>query len=97
MNEIEFVTIPLAEYRDLLNCRRQLAEVGVRQRAFDLPSTSPIERDPEVAVFIANRLGNWTGQQIREQCTKAFGPIRTPSRSAISRYWARLRNSQKAP
>lgn len=97
MSEVETVTIPLAEYRHLLDCRRQLTEANVRQRSFDKPPASPIERDPEIAVFIASRLGTWTIEQIRDQCTKAFGPTRTPSRSAVSRYWARLRAPQKAP
>lgn len=92
MSVPETVTIPWAEYRDLLICRRRLAEAGIRERSFANPRHSPIERDTEVALFIANRLGRkWTIQQIRDQCAKAFGPARTPSRSAISRYAGRLR------
>lgn len=91
MSDPETVTIPFAEYRDLLDCRRQLAEAGIRESIFFHPPHSPIERDPEVAFFIANRLGSWTIKQIRDQCSKAFGPTRTQSRSAVSRYWVRLR------
>jgi len=97
MNEIELVTIPLTEYRDLLRCRSQLMVENIRLQSFEKPPASPIERDPEVAAFIAARLGTWTIQEIRDQCSKALGPIRTPSRSAISRFWARLRTSQKTP
>lgn len=91
MSVPETVTIPWAEYRDLLICRRRLAEADIRERSFANPRRSPIERDPEVAFFIANRLGSWTIEEIRDHCSKAFGPLRTPSRSAVSRYWGRLR------
>ncbi len=97
MTEPEIVTIPLAEYRDLLKCRRLLAEAGFRRRSFEKPARSMIERDPEVAVFIANRLGTWPATEIRDLCARAFGPVRTPSVKSIYRYWDRLKASQKSP
>ncbi len=86
---IKLVTISLAEYVRLLDCRRRLAELKLVRRAFEHPYASPIERDPEVAVFIAERLGRLNLRAIREACTRQFGPARTPSRSAIHRYSAR--------
>jgi hypothetical protein len=99
---VPVVTITVAEYADLLNCRRQLAELGMRERTFNAVSRSPIERDPEVAVFIAERLGSKYLREIREECAKQFGRRRTPSMSAIHRFWLRLRphkasSSQEIP
>ena len=88
---VELVTIPATEYAALLDCRRQLAECEARQRAFKVSSNSPIERDAAVAAFLAGRFGQATGTVIRAECLALFGPDRTPSRSAIYRYWGRLR------
>lgn len=88
---VEVVTIPLAEYADLLDCRRRLAELTVARAAFERPPASPIERDPELATFLAERLGRATGEAILVECRSRFGPARTPSRSALDRYWRRLR------
>ena len=87
----DLVTIPVAEYRSLLDCRRKLAESEARERAFKTASRSPIERDPEVAAFLASRFGLATVKLIREECVALFGPARAPHRSAIYRYWFRLR------
>src|SRR5690606_21558499 len=46
---VAVVTIPIAEYGRLLDCKRKLAESKVAQRAFERVSKSPIERDTEVA------------------------------------------------
>ena len=52
---VPVVTIPAADYAELLAYRRQLAESQVRQRGFKLASTGRIERDPEVARLIGIR------------------------------------------
>ena len=88
---VDVVTIPAAEYADLLDCRRRLAELKLVRRRFKTPSTSRIDRDPEVAVFIAERLGMQYLHTIREECLKRFGADRTPGLSTIHRYWERLR------
>jgi hypothetical protein len=40
---------------------------------------------------LASRFGVATVAVIREECKALFGPARTPSKSAIYRYWERLR------
>jgi hypothetical protein len=88
---VELVTIPATLYAELLDCQRKLAELGVRQRAFEKASKSPIERDTEVAVFLAERFGRTTVKNILADCRERFGADRTPSHSAADRYWHRLR------
>lgn len=91
---VEVVTIPLADYAKLLDCQRQLAELRAVQNGlnggFNGHSRSPIDRDPEVATFIANRLGRMTFSDIREACLDRFGADRAPSRSAIHLYSIRV-------
>jgi hypothetical protein len=88
------VTIPAADYAELLDCRRRLAEVEARQRTFERPSRSPISRDPEVAAFLAERFGRLLIRDILAACAANFGKARTPSRSAAHRYWSRLRRAR---
>lgn len=97
LSGVELVTIPAADYADLLDCKRQLAEFKVRQRGFESPPRSRIERDPEVAIFIADRLGQATSENILAECRVRFGAARTPSRSATQRYWSRLRLRRTRP
>lgn len=91
--DIEVVTIPLSEYADLLRCRVELAKQNVHLQRLERPGRSPIEQDPEVAVFIAERLGQITIKQIRSACERTFGIARTPARSSVHRYWQRLRKN----
>jgi hypothetical protein len=92
---VELVTIPADLYAELLDCRRQLAELKALQRAFERPSKSPIERDAEVAAFLAERFGRATVATIRTECLGRFGRARTPARSSIYRYWSRLRSDKR--
>lgn len=82
---VELVTIPLADYAELLDCQRRLAELRAVQSGLKRSSRSPIEHDPEVATFIANRLGLMTFSEIQQACVAEFGPERAPSRAAIHR------------
>lgn len=88
---VPVVTIPAAEYAALRGCAN-FAEWEARQWAFKAASRSPIERDPELAGFIASRLGLAPVRIIHAECVARFGPERTPSRSSISRYWSRRRD-----
>ena len=90
---VAVVTIPATEYAALLDCRRKLAERGARERAFKTASRSPIERDQEVAAFLASRFGLTTVTTILEECRALFGRARTPTPSSAYRYWSRLRLS----
>jgi hypothetical protein len=91
---VELVTIPATLYAELLDCQRKLAEMAVQGRAFKTASKSRIERDPEVAVFLAEHLGRVIIKDIHAECLAQFGADRTPSRSAIFRYWDRLRGQR---
>jgi hypothetical protein len=88
---VEVVTIPVADYAELLDCRRRLAESEVGRRAFMQPLRSRIEGDPEVATFLAGRFGLIDVIEALRQCGARFGAARTPSRSAAFRYRDRLR------
>ena len=90
---VEVVTIPATDYAALLDCRRQLSELQIRSRNFMNPERgrSPIERDAAVAAFLSDRLGTMTMVKALAECEAEFGPDRTPSHSAVHRYWQRLR------
>lgn len=57
-------------------------------------SRSAIDSDVELSIFIRPLLGHETLDRIVESCREHFGPDRTPSKSAIHRFWMRLRHSQ---
>ena len=83
---VPVVTIPAAEYADLLQCRRRVARLsshtGVR---------SPIDLDIELAAFLAEALQRQIIRDVHAACLARFGPDRTPSKSAIHRFWQRFR------
>jgi hypothetical protein len=88
---IKVVVIPLTEYAELLRCQRELREQSVRDRVFNRLSQSSIERDATIATFLATRFGISPVRAILADCRAAYGPSRTPTKSAAYRYWARLR------
>jgi hypothetical protein len=90
------VTILLADYTALLDCRRRLAEHEARLRVFNDVSRSPIVRDLEVAAYLASRFGLAPVNLILQECCALFGVKRTPSKSAAYRYWVRLRSPTHA-
>jgi hypothetical protein len=95
---IPVITIAATEYASLLECRRLCAEHRVRTVRFQTRSTSPIARDPEVAVFLAEGLERGLMiREVRTACLNRFGAARTPSQSALHRYWQRLRDAQPEP
>lgn len=53
-------------------------------------SVPRIVRDPEVRAFIDRALRTMTFSEIVAATRERFGPDRTPSRSAIGRYWIRF-------
>jgi hypothetical protein len=59
-------------------------------------SRSSIERDPEVAKFIAEILPACFYREVVEKCRARFGARRTPSHSAVQRYAYRLAEREKA-
>lgn len=89
---IEVVTIPVAVYAELLDCQRRLdvGRVGRTRGAL----RSPITRDPAVASFLVESFGRLRLRQTHAACKERFGADRTPSLSAIDRFWGRLRGPE---
>ncbi len=93
---VEVVTIPISDYRDLLDCRRQLAEMRVRANPKMHTARSPLDCDPEIGTFLAERFGRMPVGRALDECRARFGQARTPSRSAGYRLWDRVRGIQRS-
>ncbi|KMO16539.1 hypothetical protein SQ03_14530 [Methylobacterium platani JCM 14648] len=90
MSGVEVVTIPLAHYAELLDCQRRLAVASIPAARYTADPRSRVERDPEVATFLAECLGVRLLKDTHAQCLRRFGADRTPGKSTIQRYWTRL-------
>ena len=88
---VAVVTIPVEHYASLLEDRRKLAEFGLNNSQLIRPSRSMVQRDPEVAIFLANGLGLKPVPMLLKDCKKKFGKARTPSQQSIYRYWQAIR------
>jgi hypothetical protein len=93
---IAVVTIPADDYARLLDQSRQLAEWHVNNQQLIKPSRSSINRDPEVAVFLANGFGLKPVASLLKECKKRFGAARTPSQNSAYRYWESLRINERS-
>lgn len=95
---VKFITVPLAHYLGLVavggGAKAEAGPVSMAQLA--ARAGSPIYLDPEVADFLYAEIGHMTLEQAREACAARFGANRTPSRSAINRYWQRVRRREDA-
>lgn len=56
-------------------------------------SSSRIDLDTELRDFIEDRLGRFSITALESACRERFGAERSPSWSAIQRYWKRTRNA----
>ena len=54
---------------------------------------SDIDKDREVALFVADAALSMSLSQAQSACVARFGAQRSPSRSGIARYWKRLRSA----
>lgn len=52
---------------------------------------SPILTDTELALFILDELSRSTIKTVHDKCLERFGEKRTPSKSAIHRFWYKFR------
>ena len=93
---VEVVTIPISDYRDLLDCRRQLGTLRVRADPANHTARSPLDCDPEIAAFLIERFGRMPVRQALSECRSRFGQERTPSRSAGYRLWDRARGIERS-
>ncbi|WP_424361803.1 hypothetical protein [Methylocystis parvus] len=91
---VPVVTIPLAEYEELLRLRK-LHGNPAGQVLLPPPTRSRIERDKEVAEFLNKNLGRMLLKEIHAACVEKFGAARTPSKSAINRYHVRHMASRR--
>ncbi|KAB2773253.1 hypothetical protein F9L00_24805 [Brucella anthropi] len=92
----DFVLIPLNDYVELLNKQRQLAEHQAdRMIVLGRAGRSVIERNPEVAYFFMQNLGQLPMTALLKKCRRRFGNTKTPSLSAAYRYWDKVREAQK--
>ena len=57
---------------------------------------SRLDRDPEVAAFVRERLGTVPVATIARQLRERFGPERAPGKSTIWRWWRRLDEERQA-
>lgn len=94
---VDFIQVPLAHYLDLKRQSEgghapsiEVAPVSPAQLA--ARAGSPIYLDHEVADFLYVEAGRLTIEQARTACRERFGVERTPSKSAIHRYWQRVRH-----
>ncbi len=95
---VEVVTIPLTDYAALLDCRRKLQETELTVEQFLSGRKSVIDRNPEVAVYLAQNFGLMPMKDLLRVCRRKFGRQCTPSRSAAYRYWKTVRlKSSKRP
>ncbi len=85
------VTIPVADYAELLECRRLSAERTISHDQFSRPSRSTIARDTEVAVFLTQRYGIMPMDRLLRECRRRFGGARRPSRTAAYAHWKKVR------
>ena len=91
INGIEVVTIPMSDYVELLDCRRRLGEITINHDQLFRPRRSMIERNPDVALFLAQNFGMKPVRVILQDCRRRFGRKRTPSLKSAYRYWERVR------
>lgn len=83
------ITIPVTEHRRLLECER------LSNRRMVLPPATVftrfrIDRDEDVALFIAERAGRLTLAEIVAECERCFGRARTPGLTTVWRFIHRL-------
>jgi len=94
MGNDQAITIPLAEYRALMEDRAELIRVrGLAVGLVCFSSRARFRGDPEVVAFLNEHATTATVEWLRDEAQRRFGPARAPSRSAIGRYVRRVRVS----
>lgn len=74
--------------RDALD--RAISEIAARPDLFSYGRRPKFWSDTEVVTFLTHKHRAVTLAQALAACRAAFGAARTPSRSALQRYWSRL-------
>lgn len=91
INKLEFALVPVAQYIELLEYKRLWEAHGIRKIHIERRPRSPIDQNPELASFLAGRVNKMALADALAECQAEFGVEHTPSRSALQRYWSRLR------
>lgn len=83
--------VALADYKQLVAIVMAVPFAKAEAKRERPGGLSTIERDPEVAEFLASRFrGGVTIAQIRDACRNTFGDERTPSHQRVQRFRQRL-------
>lgn len=69
---------------------RALSDIAARAELFSHGRRPKFWSDTEVVTFLTERHRTDTLEQVLKACRETFGDARTPSRSALQRYWGRL-------
>lgn len=88
---IDFALVPVSQYVELLEIKHAWDMTRPGSLRLERRSRSPIDRNPALAQFLAERVNKMELGEAHADCVKAFGEQVTPSISAIQRYWHRLR------
>lgn len=88
---IPVVTVPLSDYAQLLDCKRQIESAFWKGMLDEKGQAGLFTRDPEVAVFVATRFGLMTAREISSEVARIFGEERAPLVETIKRFWMRMR------
>ena len=88
---VPVVTIPLSDYAELLDCKRQIAHSYANGSLQGDGQLNLFLRDPEVAVFVVARFGIMTAREILSEVQRNYGEDRTPLQTTVNRFWMRIR------
>lgn len=83
----KYAVVPLKEYQAFVRTK-------LLKKAHQRPRPSFIDERPEVAAFFTNRREAKNADAIIEECQQRFGSDNTPSRSALYRFWQKLRSKE---
>jgi len=90
---VPIVTIPLADYCELLDNQRRYQVALDRNAIEDDGESTLFARDPEVAVFVVSRFGIMTAREIVEAVKAEYGEDRAPLMISVTRFWVRMRKN----
>lgn len=92
---VEFVTVPRTYFRDLVRQGGQAGnDAGISPERLHATMRRRVDQDEEVRAFITECLGRVTAVQAVTACRERFGAERTPSKSAVDRFWRHVRERE---
>ena len=95
---VEFVTVPRTFFRELVQRKGPGAGkgsgVGISTERLNATMRRRVDHDEEVRAFITECLGRMTAPQAVTACQERFGAERTPSKSAVDRFWRHVRERE---